>query len=58
VVPRAGGYGAGGYGGGGGVQRIELVLSGGGSDALLMWLRREIRAKGGNVQKVLGTGRP
>lgn len=54
--PGAGGYGA--YGAGaGGTQRIELVLSGGGSDELLKWLRNQVRAKGGNVQKVLGTGK-
>lgn len=43
-------------GAGGGTQRIELSLSGNGSDALLKWLRQEIRIRGGNVQKVLGTG--
>lgn len=52
----AGGYGA--YGAGaGGTQRIELVFSGNGSDALLKWLRNEIRARGGNVQQVIGTGK-
>lgn len=42
--------------GAGGVQRIELILTGNGSDSLLRWLRQEIRVRGGSVQSVLGTG--
>lgn len=41
--------------GGGGVQRIELEWVGGNAgDELLTWIRKNVRARGGNVQKVFG----
>lgn len=49
----AGGYGGGGYGG---QNALTLILEwvGGGDDPLFQLLRKGIRVRGGNVQKVLG----